>query len=158
MDVDYWGAVLAFLRVASFKLVLKREQARFMKGRDIEVIIRKVLECQKQRRLEEERKRQEASIQWTLYSEADAEEGTFSPPPLSRSDIPPNLKILILESADDSEQLRVEREMVHHREMENLTVRLLNERRGSQRIDDATGWNVETTVAYFSFIVCDKQI
>lgn len=106
--------------------------------------------------MEEERKRQEASIQWTLYSEVDAEEGTFSPPPLSRSDIPPNLKVLILESADDSEQLRVEREMVHHREMENLTVRLLNERRGSQRIDDATGWNVETTVAYFSFIVCDK--
>lgn len=45
MDVDYWGAVLAFLRVASFKLVLKREQARFMKGRDIEVMVRKVLKC-----------------------------------------------------------------------------------------------------------------
>lgn len=40
MDVDYWGAVLALLRVASFKLVLRREQARFMQGRDVEVGVR----------------------------------------------------------------------------------------------------------------------
>lgn len=37
MDVDYWGAVLGFLRLASFKLVLRREQSRFMAGRDIDV-------------------------------------------------------------------------------------------------------------------------
>ena len=44
MDVDYWGAVLAFLRLASFKLVLKREQARFMQGRDIDVTTESFIE------------------------------------------------------------------------------------------------------------------
>lgn len=139
MDVDYWGAVLAFLRLASFKLVLKREQARFMQGRDIDVTTGSFIEEQKQRRLEEERKREEASHQWTLYSEADAEEGVYSPPPLSRSVIPANQKVLILESADDCEQLRVEREMVHHREMEKLTIQSLKEKRGSQRMEGTEG-------------------
>lgn len=147
MDVDYWGAVLAFLRLASFKLVLKREQARFMQGRDIDVTTGCFIEEQKQRRLEEERKREEASHQWTLYSEADAEEGVYSPPPLSRSVIPANQKVLILESADDCEQLRVEREMVHHREMEKLTIQSLKEKRGSQRMEGTEGWHMETTVA-----------
>lgn len=37
MDVDYWTAVLALLRLASFKEVLRREQQRFKLGRDAEV-------------------------------------------------------------------------------------------------------------------------
>lgn len=38
MDVEYWSAVLTLLRLATFKEILRQEQARFMKGRDIEVI------------------------------------------------------------------------------------------------------------------------
>lgn len=37
MDVDYWNAVLTLLRLATFKEVLREEQNRFMRGRDIEV-------------------------------------------------------------------------------------------------------------------------
>lgn len=37
MDVDYWNAVLTLLRLAMFKEVLREEQNRFMRGRDIEV-------------------------------------------------------------------------------------------------------------------------
>ena len=39
MDVDYWNAVLTLLRLASFKEILREEQIRFMKGRDIEVLV-----------------------------------------------------------------------------------------------------------------------
>lgn len=41
MDVEYWNAVLTLLRLATFKEILRQEQARFMKGRDIEVIVLK---------------------------------------------------------------------------------------------------------------------
>lgn len=41
MDVEYWNAVLTLLRLATFKEILRQEQTRFMKGRDIEVLIRK---------------------------------------------------------------------------------------------------------------------
>lgn len=85
MDVDYWTAVLALLRLASFKEVLRREQQRFKLGRDAEVGVMGVGHMQKQRQLEAERQRLAQARPWRQYSEQDAVEGEFSPEPIARS-------------------------------------------------------------------------
>lgn len=129
MDVDYWTAVLALLRLASFKEVLRREQQRFKLGRDAEVSVMGVGHMQKQRQLEAERQRLAQARPWRQYSEQDAVEGEFSPEPIARSALPAQNAALVVEAEDDAKQLATERAMVRHRELEALTCKLMNERR-----------------------------
>ena len=122
-------AVLALLRLASFKEVLRREQQRFKLGRDAEVGAMGVGHMQKQRQLEAERQRLAQARPWRQYSEQDAVEGEFSPEPIARSALPAQNAALVVEAEDDAKQLATERAMVRHRELEALTCKLMNERR-----------------------------
>ena len=61
------------------------------------------------------------------FTESDAVEREFSPEPIARSAIPgPNVRVLDPEL--DRKQLKAEREMVRHRELEALSCRLIKER------------------------------
>ena len=62
---------------------------------------------------------------WKSIGEEEAEYDIYSPPPLPRVIASPNCATLVVEENDDKAQLQVEREMVHHREMERMTCSLL---------------------------------
>ena len=56
--------------------------------------------------------------------------------------------ILIVEPSDDLHQLKTERMMVHHREMELWTCRVMNAQRGGYSLqDEREVWRAETTAA-----------
>ena len=83
---------------------------------------------QKQRRLQAERERMAKLSRWKAIGEEEAEDGIYSPPPLPRVIVSPNCATLVVEENDDKTQLQMEREMVHHREMERMTCSLLSNR------------------------------
>ena len=73
---------------------------------------------------------------WKTIGEEEGEDGIYSPPPLSRVIASPNWATLVVEENDDKTQLQVEREMVHHREMERMTCSPLSNR-SSKRSDES---------------------
>ena len=76
---------------------------------------------------------------WKTIGEEEGEDGIYSPPPLSRVIVSPNCATLIVEENDDKTQLQVEREMVHHREMERMTCSLLSNRSSKRSEESRNG-------------------
>lgn len=62
--------------------------------------------------------------------ESEAVEREFSPEPVARSAIAVK-NLLVLDPESDRKQLKEEREMVRHRELEALSCRLIKERQGA---------------------------
>ena len=118
MDEDYWNAFLTLIRLATFKEILRTEQERFMKNRNIE----------KQRQEEEARRRALNQKQRRIITEDEAVEREFSPEAIAPSAVVSETVITVMTDQDDLNQLAKEREMVHHRELEILTYKLMDKK------------------------------
>ena len=73
-------------------------------------------------------------------------EREFSPEPIARSAIAVK-SLLVLDPESDRKQLKEEREMVRHRELEELSCRLIKERQGALGAERAENGRVGRTAA-----------
>lgn len=78
--------------------------------------------------------------------ESEAVEREFSPEPIARSAIAVK-SLLVLDPESDRKQLKEEREMVRHRELEALSCRLIKERQGARGSERAESGRVGRTAA-----------
>lgn len=78
--------------------------------------------------------------------ESEAVEREFSPEPIARSAIAVK-SLLVLDPESDRKQLKEEREMVRHRELEALSCRLIKERQGALGSERAENGRVGRTAA-----------